>query len=83
MKNPRRITVAEAARVMGKDTLFVSELLKQGRMPIGEAERMEGRVRWNYYISPKLLADYIGMTVEELWTAIEEVRSKTGGLLNA
>ena len=74
MKNPRRITVAEAARVMGKDTLFVSEMLKQGRMPIGEAELMEGRVRWNYYISPKLLADYIGMTMEELWKEIEYVR---------
>ena len=74
MKNPRRITVAEAARVMGKDTLFVSEMLKQGRMPIGEAELMEGRVRWNYYISPKLLADYIGLTMEELWKEIENVR---------
>ena len=74
MKNPRRITVAEAARVMGKDTLFVSEMLKQGRMPIGEAELMEGRVRWNYYISPKLFADYIGLTVEEMWKEIENVR---------
>lgn len=74
MKNPRRITVAEAARVMGKDTLFVAEMLKQGRMPIGEAELMEGRVRWNYYISPKLFADYIGLTVEEMWKEIENVR---------
>ena len=74
MKNPRRITVAEAARVMGKDTLFVSEMLKQGRMPIGEAELMEGRVRWNYYISPKLFADYIGLTVEEMWKEIANVR---------
>lgn len=75
MKNPRRITVAEAARVMGKDTLFVSELMKQGRMPIGAAELMEGRVRWNYYISPKLLADYIGLSMTELWAEIEKVRS--------
>ena len=74
MKNPRRITVAEAARVMGKDTLFVSEMLKQGRMPIGEAELMEGRVRWKYYISPKLFADYIGLTVEVMWKEIENVR---------
>ena len=75
MKNPRRITVAEAARVMGKDTLFVSELLKQGRLPIGDAEQMEGRVRWNYYISPKLLADYIGLSMDELWREIANVRS--------
>lgn len=75
MKNPRRITVAEAARVMGKDTLFVAELMKQGRMPIGEAELMEGRVRWNYYISPKLLADYIGLSMDELWREIANVRS--------
>ena len=75
MKNPRRITVAEAARVMGKDTLFVAELMKQGRLPIGEAEQMEGRVRWNYYISPKLLADYIGLSMDELWREIANVRS--------
>lgn len=74
MKNPRRITVAEAARVMGKDTLFVSEMLKQGRMPIGEAELMPGRVRWNYFISPKLLADYLGMSMDELWKEIDNVR---------
>lgn len=74
MKNPRRITVAEAARVMGKATLFVSEMLKQGRMPIGEAILLDDRVRWNYYISPKLLADYIGITLEELWKEIENVR---------
>lgn len=74
MKNPRRITVAEAARVMGKDTLFVAELMKQGRLPIGEAEQMEGRVRWNYYISPKLLADYIGLSMDELWREVANVR---------
>ena len=75
MKNPRRIPVAEAARVMGKDTLFVAELMKQGRLPIGEAEQMEGRVRWNYYISPKLLADYIGLSMDELWREVANVRS--------
>ena len=74
MKNPRRITVAEAARVMGKDTLFVAELMRQGRMPIGEAELMKGRVRWNYYISPKQLADYIGLSMDELWREVANVR---------
>ncbi len=74
MKNPRRITMTEAARVMGKDVLFVGEMMKQGRLPIGEAELLEGRVRWNYLISPKLLADYMGMTMEELWKEIENVR---------
>ena len=76
MKNPRRITMSEAARVMGKDTLFVGEMMKQGRLPIGEAELMEGRVRWNYIISPKLLADYMGMTMDELWKELENVRRR-------
>lgn len=76
MKNPRRITMTEAARVMGKDPLFVGEMMKRGRLPIGEAELMDGRIRWNYFISPKLLADYLGLTIDELWKEIENVRCR-------
>lgn len=75
MKNPRKITVTEAAKVMGKAPLFVSEMMKQGRLPIGEAEKIKGNVRYDFYISPKLLADYVGLSVEQLWKEIEYVRN--------
>ena len=76
MKNPRRITAGEAARVMGVDALFLRTMMQQGRLPIGEADVREGCSRWNYLISPKLLADYMGMTMEELWKEINDVRKQ-------
>jgi hypothetical protein len=45
---------------MGKSQLFVREALKQGLLPIGTAMQMPGSTRWTFYISPALLAKYIG-----------------------
>lgn len=64
MTRPKKITVETAARLMGKSTLFVREAMRQGRLPIGEAMQMPGSNKWSFYISPKLLADYIGVSVE-------------------
>ena len=64
MNRPKKITVQTAARLMGKSTLFVREGMRRGLLPIGEAMQMPGSTKWNFYISPKLLADYIGVSVE-------------------
>ena len=64
MSLPKRITVQTAARLMGKSTLFVREAMRQGKLPIGIAEKMPGSNKWNFFISPKLLADYLGVSVE-------------------
>lgn len=64
MNRPKKITVETAARLMGKSTLFVREAMRQGKLPIGIAEQMPGSVKWSFYISPKLLADYLGVSVE-------------------
>lgn len=61
---PKKITVQTAARLMGKSTLFVREGMRRGLLPIGEAMQMPGSNKWSFYISPKLLADYIGVSVE-------------------
>lgn len=64
MNRPKKITVQTAARLMGKSTLFVREGMRRGLLPIGEAMQMPGSNKWSFYISPKLLADYIGVSVE-------------------
>ena len=64
MSRPKKITVQTAARLMGKSTLFVREGMRRGVLPIGIAEQMPGSNKWSFYISPKLLADYIGVSVE-------------------
>lgn len=55
----QKVTVADAARRMGKAPQFVRLCLQRGLLPIGTATKT-GNKNWNYYISPKLLDDYIG-----------------------
>lgn len=69
MSLPKKITVETAARLMGKSTLFVREGMRRGVLPIGEAMQMPGSSKWSFYISPKLLADYIGVSVEAVLDA--------------
>lgn len=61
---PKKITVQTAARLMGKSTLFVREGMRRGVLPIGEAMQMPGSNKWTFYISPPLLAKYIGVELD-------------------
>lgn len=55
----QKVTVNEAARRMGKAPQFIRICLQQGLLPIGIATKT-GKKNYNYYISPKLLDEYIG-----------------------
>jgi len=73
MARLRKITTAEAAAIMGKDQLFVREAMKRGLLNIGVAMLMPGsRVRWSYFISPQLLAEYLGITIDQLWEMLPD-----------
>ena len=72
MKGFVKISVPEAAKIMGKSVLFVYEGMKRGVLPIGEAMQMPGSSKWTYFISQPLLAQYLGVELKDL---IEEVRS--------
>lgn len=52
------VSVAEAARILGKSEQFVRIGLQRNILPIGTAVRMSSR--WTYHISPKLLQEYVG-----------------------
>lgn len=71
MKKLRRITTADAAAVMGCDPLFVREMMRREKLPIGIAKKDEDSKRTTFYISPKLFAEYLGISVEELWERLE------------
>lgn len=59
-----KITVAEAARRMGKSPLFVREAMKAGLLPIGTAIQLPGSSKWTFHISRKLLAEYLGEEIQ-------------------
>lgn len=61
-----KITVKQAAALLGKSELFVRECIRNGSLPIGTAAQLPGSTRWAFSISPKLLADYMGCSVAEL-----------------
>ena len=69
MSRPNKITIQMAAKLMGKSTLFVREGMKRGVLPIGEAMQMPGSTKWTYYVSPPMLASYIG---SDLASVLEE-----------
>lgn len=51
-KDPRKITVAEAARRMGATQAWVREGLISGRLKFGSAVKRPGSIRWCFYIAP-------------------------------
>ena len=55
----QRVTVAEAARILGKSQLWVREGLKQGRLPFGTAVRIRSGKSYSYHISTKKLREYV------------------------
>lgn len=69
----KKITPAEAARVMGCSSQFIRIGLQRGLLDIGDAVKLSPR-RWTYCISPAKLAERQGITVEELFKRIEEER---------
>lgn len=65
MHKIRRVSTAIAARILDKSEDFIRWGLQQGRVPIGSAVQT-GPKRWSYHVSPKLLADYSGLSIDEI-----------------
>ena len=61
----KRISTATAARILDKAEDFIRYGRQQNRLPFGTAVQT-GVKRWSYHISPKLLADYSGLSIEEI-----------------
>ena len=59
-----KITVGDAAAIMGCSEQFIRIGLQRGQLDIGDAVQMSNR--WTYNIAPARLAARQGMTVQEL-----------------
>ena len=68
-----KITVQEAAAIMGCCPQFIRVGLQQQRLNIGDAIKMSSV--WTYNISPHLLAKRQGITTEQLNNKIKELRA--------
>lgn len=55
-----KISVKQAAEIIGSSEQFVRVGLQYKDLPIGSAVQVGGKKRYTYHISPKLLRDYIG-----------------------
>lgn len=53
------VSIKEAATKLGKCEQFVRIALQRGIVPFGFA--VKRKTRWSYHISPKKLAEYVGM----------------------
>lgn len=51
------VSVAEAAKILGKSEQFVRIGLQRQILPFGVAVQMSSK--WSYHISPKLLKEYV------------------------
>lgn len=59
-----KLTIKDAAKLMGKSEQFLRIGLQQGVFPFGNAVKMSSK--WTYFIAPEAFYNYIGVTVEEL-----------------
>lgn len=66
-----KITVADAASIMGCSQQYIRIGLQRRLLDIGDAVKMSRR--WTYNISPAKLAARQGMTVEELYRRLKHV----------
>lgn len=74
----RRITVEHAAKLMRVSPRFIREMMREGRLPIGEAYQREGNQNWTFYISPSLLAEHLGVPVSALYDIDGKAEERAG-----
>lgn len=58
----QKITIEQAARLMGVSKQFLRVGLQSGRLPFGYAVRISSN-RFTYYISPKKFTEYTGIEI--------------------
>lgn len=59
----KRISIAEAAEMMGTSKQYIRIGLQRGQLPFGTAVKLSSI--WTYHISPQKFYDYLGMRKEK------------------
>lgn len=73
------IPVLHAARIMGKDQMFIREAMKRGILDLGLCYKKENSNQYDFYISPLklyLLTGYIYQGYDEEQRLLEESKRK-------
>ena len=73
------IPVLHAARIMGKDQMFIREAMKRGLLDLGLCFKKENSNQYDFYISPLklyLLTGYIYQGYDEEQRLLEESKRK-------
>ena len=70
-----RISTAATARIIDKSEDYIRFGLQQGRLPFGNAVQT-GPKRWSYHVSPRLLSNYTGLTVEEIEAMVGDEKNE-------
>jgi hypothetical protein len=65
-ENTERITVKRAADLTGLSELTIREGIKSGRLEFGRAIPSKSGTHNTIHISPAKLAEYLGLTVEQV-----------------
>lgn len=71
-----KIRTEEAALLMGCSPQFVRVGMQSKQINIGDAIKMSSV--WTYNISPALLADRQGMSIDELYEVVRQIRGEKG-----
>lgn len=73
------IPVLHAARIMGKDQMFIRESMKRGLLDLGLCYKKENSNQYDFYISPLklyLLTGYIYQGYDKEQQLLEESKRK-------
>lgn len=74
MKN-FKILPSDVAKLIGKSELTIREGIKREFFDFGIAMQLPGSKRYNFTIFPAKVAELLGITVDELYKKISEVRN--------
>jgi hypothetical protein len=75
MKNFKILTT-DVAKLIGKSDLTVREGIKREYFDFGIAMQLPGSEKYNYTIFPAKVAEMLGISVEELYRKVEELRNE-------
>jgi len=70
-----KMSVAEAAMVIGKDSQYIRYGLRAQRLNYGSAVKIGAR-NWTYHIAPEKLCQCEGITMEEARRRIEAYKAR-------
>ena len=66
-----KITIVQTAKLIGKSPEYVRYGLRSGELGFGSAVGMPSG-KYSYHVSENKLADYMGMTIEQMLEVLYE-----------